>query len=309
VEQEECKCKPGLPAWLATFADLMSLLMCFFVLLLAFSEMDVMKFKQIAGSMRFAFGVQSQIDANQIPKGTSIIAQEFSPGKPDPTPIRTIQQETVDNTKQSIDITEGGMMQEEVKSIPVPAQSSSSSQAPGTPGAPTEKTEAKAKAIAQELKQEITTGKVEVEAFGRVIVIRIREKGSFISGDADVRKAFKPVLAKIAAILVDTDGMIRVAGHTDNIPIDTDWFRSNWELSSGRAVSVAHELLKNPDLEPERFSIVGHADTQPLVANDTRENRAKNRRVEISIVQGQGYTNPNVISAEPPAEEGATNLE
>ena len=79
----ECKCPPpGLPPWMGTFADLMSLLMCFFVLLLSFSEMDVLKFKQIAGSMKFAFGVQNKIEVKDIPKGTSIIAQEFRPGKP-----------------------------------------------------------------------------------------------------------------------------------------------------------------------------------------------------------------------------------
>ena len=75
----------GAPAWMATFADLMSLLMCFFVLLLSFSEMDVEKYKQIAGSMKLAFGVQNRVKVDDIPKGTSVIAQEFSPGKPEPT--------------------------------------------------------------------------------------------------------------------------------------------------------------------------------------------------------------------------------
>ena len=75
-------CPPeGLPAWMGTFADLMSLLMCFFVLLLAMSEMDVLKFKQIAGSMKYAFGVQNKIEVKDIPKGTSVIAQEFRPGR------------------------------------------------------------------------------------------------------------------------------------------------------------------------------------------------------------------------------------
>jgi len=75
VEDECPKCPPeGLPAWMGTFADLMSLLMCFFVLLLSFSEMDVKKFKQIAGSMKFAFGVQNKIELKDIPKGTSVVA-------------------------------------------------------------------------------------------------------------------------------------------------------------------------------------------------------------------------------------------
>ena len=78
-ECEEQECEAGAPAWVMTFADLMSLLMCFFVLLLSFSEMDVIKFKQIAGSMKSAFGVQKQVEAPDIPMGTSIIAQDLVP--------------------------------------------------------------------------------------------------------------------------------------------------------------------------------------------------------------------------------------
>ena len=101
MEEEEPKCPPpGLPLWMGTFADLMSLLMCFFVLLLSFSEMDVLKFKQIAGSMKFAFGVQNRLEVKDIPKGTSIIAQEFRPGRPEPTPIDVIMQQTIDITQQ-----------------------------------------------------------------------------------------------------------------------------------------------------------------------------------------------------------------
>jgi len=103
--EEKCKCPPpGSPAWMATFADLMSLLMCFFVLLLSFSEMDVLKFKQLAGSMREAFGVQTQIKVEDIPKGTSIIAQEFSPGRPEPTPLNEVRQMTINNDMTTLDV-------------------------------------------------------------------------------------------------------------------------------------------------------------------------------------------------------------
>ncbi len=107
-EDNKCDCPPpGLPLWMGTFADLMSLLMCFFVLLLSFSEMDVLKFKQIAGSMKFAFGVQNQLEVKDIPKGTSIIAQEFRPGRPEPTPIDVIMQQTMDITQQTLEFHEG----------------------------------------------------------------------------------------------------------------------------------------------------------------------------------------------------------
>ena len=103
-EDEECECPAGLPAWMATFADLMSLLMCFFVLLLSFSEMDAMKFKRLAGSMAQAFGVQNKLKVTDVPKGTSIIAQEFSPGTPSPTPINEIWQKTEDITEMSLEV-------------------------------------------------------------------------------------------------------------------------------------------------------------------------------------------------------------
>ena len=81
---DDCpKCAAGLPPWLATFADLMSLLMCFFVLLLSFSEIDAIRFKKMAESMKDAFGVQREIPAIEVVKGTSVIAQHFSPAQTD----------------------------------------------------------------------------------------------------------------------------------------------------------------------------------------------------------------------------------
>ncbi len=95
--------KASVPAWVMTFADLMTLLMCFFVLLLAFSEMDVAKFKQLSGSMKEAFGVQSEVEVRTIPKGTSVVAQEFSPGRPDPTALNQVRQFTIDSNRNTLD--------------------------------------------------------------------------------------------------------------------------------------------------------------------------------------------------------------
>ena len=96
--------KPSAPLWMATFADLMSLLVCFFVLIISMSEIDVIRYKKVAGSMKDAFGVQQDIVTYDIPKGTSIIALEFSPGKPEPTIRKIIQQDTVDPSKPSLRI-------------------------------------------------------------------------------------------------------------------------------------------------------------------------------------------------------------
>ncbi|WP_370980719.1 flagellar motor protein MotB [Agaribacterium sp. ZY112] len=283
-DEQGCECEPGLPAWMGTFADLMSLLMCFFVLLLSFSEMDAMKFKRLAGSMAQAFGVQNKLNVTDIPKGTSIIAQEFSPGRPEPTPINEIWQKTDDLTEMSLEVEcseeysieqgdealEGGVKVEVKQKLEDLLES----------------TRKDAYELADALEEQIVAGQVELETRGRLIIIRIREKGSFISGSAEMAPAYKDVMREVKAVLALKKGKIEVQGHSDDIPIRTSRFRSNWELSSSRAVSVAHELMLGGEVDSRRFQISGYADTLPLVKNDSAENRARNRRVEILIKQG-----------------------
>ncbi len=274
----------GGAGWLATFADLMSLLMCFFVLLLSFAEMDVNKFKRLAGSMRNAFGVQNQLNVKDIPKGTSIIAQEFSPGRPDPTPLNQIWQKTSNVTENSLEVacqdlgsSNSGESGDAQKMIIVDKVADLVGE-----------TEQDAIDLATALAKEIAAGVLEVETEGRKIIIRVKEHGSFGSGSADITNDFKPVLKIIRGVLKDTPGKISVEGHTDDIPINTARFRSNWALSSSRAVSVAHGLFKDGAMDEQRFTITGYGSTHPLVSNDSAEGRAKNRRVEIVIRQGLG---------------------
>jgi len=286
---EPCKCPPeGLPAWMGTFADLMSLLMCFFVLLLSFSEMDVMKFKQIAGSMKYAFGVQNQLEVKDIPKGTSVIAQEFRPGRPEPTPIETIMQKTIDMTQAKLDFHEGESSQAGGgKATSNAAQKIAKASAKAAAQAAAKKTYKSAKRIAKQLRDQIKDGAIEVESLGQQIIIRVREKGAFPSGSAFLQPRFRPVIQKIAKLLKDVPGKITVSGHTDNDKVSSELYRSNWELSSMRAVSVAHEMINVKGFNEQRLSVVGLANTKPLGPNDTAQNRKKNRRVEISIMQGE----------------------
>jgi chemotaxis protein MotB len=259
-----------------TFADLMSLLMCFFVLLLSFSEMDLLKFKQIAGSMEFAFGVQREIKVRDIPKGTSVVKKEFSPGKPEPTPLNVVRQDTTDRLKRLLktdDQTGGGPTQsEQTREELLQALA--------------EKAREDAEKIKQAFQDQLNEGLIDIETDQERIIIRIQEKGSFPSGSADMKSVFAPVLAQIGQVLTTTDGKIIVAGHTDNIPISTQRFRSNWELSAARAVTVVHHLKKVAGLTEDRFLIEGHADSHPLEPNESAEARARNRRVEIVIVKG-----------------------
>ncbi|GAJ77502.1 LOW QUALITY PROTEIN: flagellar motor rotation protein MotB [Vibrio sp. JCM 18905] len=302
-EDNKCDCPPpGLPLWMGgTFADLMSLLMCFFVLLLSFSEMDVLKFKQIAGSMKFAFGVQNQLEVKDIPKGTSIIAQEFRPGRPEPTPIDVIMQQTMDITQQTLEFHEGesdragGTKRDEGKltggqSPETSTQNNQSAEADMQQQQSEEMSqemETLMESIKKALEREIEQGAIEVENLGQQIVIRMREKGAFPEGSAFLQPKFRPLVRQIAELVKDVPGIVRVSGHTDNRPLDSELYRSNWDLSSQRAVSVAQEMEKVRGFSHQRLRVRGMADTEPLLPNDSDENRALNRRVEISIMQGE----------------------
>jgi len=276
--QKKCKCPPpGAPAWMATFSDLMSLLMCFFVLLLSFSEMDVLKFKQLAGSMREAFGVQAQIKVEDIPKGTSIIAQEFSPGRPQPTPLNEVRQMTINNDMNTLD----------VRSLEGEARVKDKLQGyEELIRLQQEEAQREAVQFAQALAQEIGDGSVEVETEGTKLIIRVKEKGSFDSGSAELKFAYIPIVAKIRDVLLGVSGQVAIEGHTDNLPYSGSRFESNWDLSAARALAVAHELFSDPRIDESRFQVSGYADSRPLVPNNSAENRARNRRVEIVIQKG-----------------------
>ncbi|ROV59888.1 flagellar motor protein MotB [Vibrio ponticus] len=301
-EDNDCKCPPpGAPLWMTTFSDLMSLLMCFFVLLLSFSEMDVLKFKQIAGSMKFAFGVQNQLEVKDIPKGTSIIAQEFRPGRPEPTPIDVIMQQTIDITQQTLDFHEGesdragGTQRDQGKltggqspeTSTQKNQNSDSDQERQQQAQSTEEMETLTESIKKALEREIDQGAIEVENLGQQIVIRIREQGAFPAGSAFLQPKFRPLVRQVAELVKDVPGIVRVSGHTDNQRLDSELYRSNWDLSAQRAVSVAQEMEKVRGFSHQRLRVRGMADTEPLGPNDTELQRSRNRRVEISIMQGE----------------------
>ncbi|MUJ30091.1 OmpA family protein [Aliivibrio fischeri] len=307
-DENDCKCPPGAPLWMATFADLATLLMCFFVLLLSFSEMDVLKFKQIAGSMKFAFGVQNVLEVKDIPKGTSVIAQEFRPGRPEPTPIEVIMQQTIDIPQKTLDFHDGesdragGTKREAGKQTGGESPSNStqtSAQSNSESESQTQSQQELEDTIKKALEREISEGAIEVENLGQQLVIRIREKGAFPAGSAFLQPKFRPLIRQIAELVKDVPGIIRVSGHTDNQPLDSELYRSNWDLSAQRAVSVALEMERVKGFESDRLRVRGMASTEPLVSNKTAEGRARNRRVEISIMQGKPHESDEVPSTQP----------
>lgn len=267
MDMPEEEDKPGIPAWVVTFADLMSLLMCFFVLLLSFSEIDAMKFKQIAGELSKAFGVQRDVPALEIPMGTSPIFDNFSPGKPEPTPIDQVRQQTTEEAPQ-LDTLRAELEAELEQKV----------------ASTTEKqVQFNMQAIKDVLEQELTEGRLQLEQDRKRVIIRIEERGSFQSGSAVMTEDFEDMLFKISEVLSQLPGEITVEGHTDDIPINTPRFNSNWDLSAARASSVANALLATGAVEAQRLKVQGYADTRPRASNEWPETRALNRRVEIVV--------------------------
>lgn len=293
---DDCKCPTGIPAWVMTFADLMSLLLAFFVLLFSFSEMDKNVYKELAGSLKDAFGVQREIKVKEPPRGINIIAREFTPGRPTPTAFDEVRQMTTDDfhmhpvftdpADEGRDGSDGEGSMPENLSVEEIAQ--------------LEQIKIDSEAIRDALDTEIENGMLEIEVKQKRIILRIREKGSFRSGSATLIEPFRNITNKISQVFKNFGGMIVVSGHTDNIPIKTSRFRSNWELSASRAVSVIHELSREGGLKNKRFQLAAYAETRPVDSNDSYLGRAKNRRVEITLAY-DAVKNPT----EEPADEAA----
>jgi chemotaxis protein MotB len=297
---EEADSKEGLPGWVMTFADLMTLLMCFFVLLLSFSEMDVAKFKEMAGSMEQAFGVQNEIEVKMIPRGTSIIAQEFSPGAPQRTVTNEVRQFTVNSNQSTLDV---GQRRGDAKA-----------DHPGAEGGRNDIDIEEAERLAEEqaqrlreaLSEEIAEGTLIVRRESTDVIVQVLEKDSFASGSSLLEPQFQSTLDRMGQLLDSMVGAIAIAGHTDNVPISTGQFRSNWDLSAMRATTVAHQLLQ-AGIAADRIMVSGHADTQPRVPNDSAENRALNRRIDITLITSRtNHLNlPSAASGESAAADSA----
>ena len=161
-------------------------------------------------------------------------------------------------------------------------------QNPGEAAAEGRASEASTKyeAIRAELSREIEQGLAEVERDGDSVIIRLGQQDSFSSGSAELQPGFTETLISVGNAVNNTGGLVRVEGHTDNIPVAfSERFRSNWDLSSGALCICGELLLDNSQLQPGRVTITGLADSKPIADNSTAAGRAQNRRIEV-IVDG-----------------------
>lgn len=226
IEESEEQEEGGSPAWMATYSDLATLLLTFFVLLLSFANMDAQQFREALGSVREAFGVTYVDPGHFAARSTTIVELGDSNGK-------TVLKES-----------------------------------------------SALRAVKDAVARRGLAGEVEVSAEERGIVLRVRDQILFDVGSDVVREEGIPVLEKVADLALDFQGRIAIEGHTDNRPISTLRFPSNWELSAFRATAVLGHLVSH-GVPRERLGIAGYADTVPLAPNDTVEGRASNRRVEF----------------------------
>ncbi|MCB2100529.1 MAG: OmpA family protein [Rhodobacterales bacterium] len=257
----------GAPMWMVTFADLMALLLTLFVLLLTFAEMDVVKYKAVAGALSEAFG------ATRKEQLAGVIEIDGS--------LRRKTAADVNVTKPEEEI-------EQTARVDIPSPDEGDKESARPPDSQNYRASQLEDAMRQAIRQEMADSGVQVARKGNAVVIRFPSEIAFPSGSDVVTPEFIAAVDKLVPILQRTTGQVRVSGHTDNVPVAGGKYRSNWDLSAARATSVVHYLIDVHQLDPGRITVQGFGDSRPLVPNDTPEHRATNRRVEIEVVANPG---------------------
>ncbi len=252
--------KKGAPAWQSTFADLMNLLLCFFVLLFSMSSVDAAKFEQLVASFNqtfsiFSAGATAIGDGMLISNGVSQL------------------NELDDYINSTGKMDKGEIVEEDVATVQEQMQE-----------AQMEQSEELAEKI-QEAVDEKNMGKeIDIEFTAQYVQLTLKGALLFDSGSTLLKDEAKPVLDQVGLILERyASGLIEIEGHTDNVPMSGAKYSNNDELSSGRALSVFNYLLEITDLDPANVKHSGRGEYLPVADNSTAEGRTKNRRVEIKI--------------------------
>ncbi|MGA3032752.1 MAG: OmpA family protein [Terracidiphilus sp.] len=231
--------------WLVSYADFITLMFAFFVVLYAFARADEKKQAQVSAAIHKAFQSMGGLATPARPEIKGGDAQ--------------------------------GAPAELAGNHPAEEEIFASSQVVN--GLDRLRSE-----LAQALSSQIASHSVALEMRRDGLVISLREAGFFNSGSADPKAAALPTLQRIAAQLAATSYDLRVEGHTDNVPIHNAEFDSNWELSSARATRIARLFLELKGIPPDRVSAAGYAEFHPVAGNDTAEGRAENRRVDLVVM-------------------------
>lgn len=249
--------------WLIPYADMLTLLLALFIVMFAMGQLDKVKFAQFSEQFKIIF----KGGAGVMKDGNTIVVT-----LPDTTDTASIPPETSgDSSSNSSGIegtSNGGVYnyateQDKMNEIKVKLE----------------------EAIAKSGYM----GKVVVSINSVGLEISLQEVALFNSGQANVIEGVNPLLTEISKMLKMIDNKIKIEGHTDNVPIHTQQYKSNWDLSAMRAINVMYYFIDNNGLPPERFSVQGFGEYSPKFDNSTEEGRANNRRVEISLIRKYPY--------------------
>lgn len=260
----------GSPAWMATFSDLMNLLLCFFVLLFSMSTVEEDKWAELVASMSntfsvFSGGATSIGEGILIGNGVSQLSQldEYmsSTGKLAESDKEEDNVEELDGKDVSIEEMEEALEEENLKS-----------------------NEETAELIEEAVDEGKLSDQIDVSFTAQYVQLSMTGALLFDSGSAELKEGASQVLDQVGVILTRyAEGIIEIEGHTDNVPINSAQYPSNEELSSARALTVFYYLIDNTSLDASNMKHAGMGERVPIADNSTAEGRAKNRRVEIRI--------------------------
>jgi chemotaxis protein MotB len=233
--------------WLVSYADFVTLLFAFFVVLFATGQTDRQRAKQVADSLKEGFSEPQLARAmSRMIGGPVKKLKDSNPqSQPNPTGSTALQNSADEQTLET----------------------------------------AFAR-LQQLLKHRMEDRTVDLKMDVRGLVISLREQGFFVSGDDQIPASAKETIDQIASVIGPLPHRVRLEGHTDSIPIATFKYRDNWALSSARSIAMLYQFTDRR-VDGQRFSVVGHGDTQPLASNETDEGRRQNRRVEIVVLTDQ----------------------
>jgi chemotaxis protein MotB len=247
--------------WLVSYADFITLLFAFFVVLYASSQVDQRKVGKLSLAIQIAFQELGVFPASttQVPLDTS-----------EPMPFSTVQ--AIENVQRNSEL--GRIAPSTADSL----------------AAASEQTDLITLQVQlqEALHNEIALHEIAMHRESEGLVVSLREFGFFDSGSATIKPESLAALNRIASILAVRTYKLRIEGHTDNVPIHTAKMASNWELSTARATEIVRVLIVNHGFAPERLSAAGYAEYHPIASNLTAQGRAQNRRVDIVILSSQG---------------------
>jgi chemotaxis protein MotB len=260
--------------WLVSYADFITLLFAFFVVMFASTQSDKNRARDISDSVREALehGQFSTAISTVLGRGKHEAHREVLPTE--------------------------RVGQSENRPPPPP---------PPGPSHPADLTKSLS-TLQEGLDSELKSGKVQLKLEGRGLVISMREAAFFASGDDSVAPGSFSIIAKIAAVIQDLPQPLRLEGHTDSRPVHNSRFRSNWELSAARAIAMMELLRQRFQIPPERMAVVGYAENAPADSNDTDEGRAHNRRVDLVVLSAEAMkSEPSPLAAAPGAGDPPAN--